>query len=391
MNEQTSAPDALDDDEISLLDLLQVVADNLRLLILGPLAVGIVALGISFNITPTFTATTTFLPPQQQQSGAAAMLQSLGALSGLAGAASGIKNPVDQYVTFMQSNSVMDALIEGFKLTERYDVDFREDARKRMRERAVRVSAGRKDGLVTVEVDDHDPKFAADLANAHIEELTKLLRRLAVTEAQERRTFFEQQLKKAKEGLIAAETALKSTGISESAVKASPTAAVGAVASLMAQVTAREVQISAMRGYLTETAPEFKRAQSELAALRSQLARAETDNSTAGGGGDYITKYRDFKYYETLFELMAKQYEIARIDESREGAMIQVLDKALPPERKSKPKKALIAVIVTLATGLVLLLYVFVRQALRNARQNPDAAQKLDDLRAALRRALRGS
>lgn len=88
---------AEDDDEISLLDLLQVVADNLRLLVLGPLAAGLLALGISFAIAPTFTASTKFLPPQQQQSGAAAMLQSLGALGGLAGTAGGLKNPSDQY------------------------------------------------------------------------------------------------------------------------------------------------------------------------------------------------------------------------------------------------------------------------------------------------------
>jgi len=388
MNEPMSADAGYEDDEISLLDLLQVVADNLRLLVLGPLVVGLAALGITFLITPTYTATTTFIPPQQQQSSAAAMLQSLGALSGLAGAAAGIKSPVDLYVAFMQSNSVVDALIDRFKLIDRYEAKFRVDVRNRLKG-VVRISAGRKDGLVTVEVDDHDPKFAAELANAHIEELTKLLGRLALTEAQERRVFFEQQLKKAKVGLTAAEIALKATGISESAVKASPTAAVGAVASLMAQVAAKEVQLSAMRGYLTESAPDFKRAQSELAALRRQLAQTEKDSTSPASGSDYITKYRDYKYYEVLFELMAKQFEVARIDESREGAVIQVVDKALPPERKSKPKKAQIAVIATLASGFVFLLFVFVRQALRNAAKDRESAQKLTNLRASVSNAFR--
>jgi uncharacterized protein involved in exopolysaccharide biosynthesis len=378
----------LDLDEIDLLDILQVIADNLRLLILGPLAVGLVALGISFLITPTFTASTTFMPPQQQQSIAASMLQSLGALGGLAGAAAGIKSPADQYVALVASNSIRDVLIERFKLIERYDVDFRDDARKELDKKKIRVSAGRKDGLITIEVDDRDPKFAADMANAHIEELTKLLGRLAVTEAQQRRVFFERELEKAKTGLAAAETALKATGINESAIKASPEAAVESVASLMAQVAAKEVQLGAMRNYLTDSAPEFKRTQSELAALRAQLARTEKTTAGTNGGSDYIAKYRDFKYYETLFELMAKQYEIARIDESREGAVIQVVDVATPPDRKSKPKKALIAVITTLATGFLLLLFVFVRQSLRNARHDPDTAQKLDGMRAALRRAL---
>jgi tyrosine-protein kinase Etk/Wzc len=387
MTEQVPAYNVTADetDEISLLDLLQVIADNLRLLILGPLTVGVIALGISFVIKPTFTATTSFLPPQQQQSAAASMLQSLGALGGLAGAA-GIKSPADQYVALTGSRSVKDALIEKFKLTERYDEKLRQDARKEL-EKNTRISTA-KNGLITVEVDDHEPQIAADMANAYVEELSRLMSRLALTEAQERRAFFEGQLKKAKDGLTTAEAALKATGISESAVKASPGAAVGAVASLMAQVAAKEVQISAMRGYLMESAPEFQRAQAELGALRNQLSRTEKDTASNGGGGDYVAKYRDFKYYETLFELMAKQYEVARIDESREGAVIQVVDKALSPERKSKPKRGLVAVMATAAAGFVLLLFVFIRQAMRNAEREPGSAQKLNGLRVSLRRAL---
>lgn len=373
-------------DEIDLLDILLVIAENLRLLVLGSLAVGLAALGISFMIKPTFTARTTFLPPHQQQSAAAAMLQSLGALGGIAGGASGIKNPADQYVALLQSNSVKDALIDRFKLTERYEIDFRDDARKVLVETS-RISVGRKDGLITIEVDDRDSKFAAEMANAYVEELTRLMGRLAVTEAQERRVFFERELAKAKEGLAVAEIALKATGISESAIKSSPQAVVGSVANLMAQVAAKEVQLGAMRNYLTDSAPDFRRAQSELAALRAQLSRAEKDTAGSSGGGDYVAKYRDFKYYETLFELMAKQYEIARIDESREGAVIQVVDKALPPERKSKPKKAVIAVISSVATGFVLLLFVFARQAYRNSAQVPDQATKLERIAASIRSA----
>ena len=169
----TSPPGASaapDDDEISLLDLMQVVADNLRLLILGPLLVGLTALGVCFAITPTFTATVRFLPPQQQQSAAASMLANLGALGGLAGAASGLKNPSDQYLAFIKSRSVQDALIDRFGLVERYEAKLRDDARKTLQAMA-RASSGSKDGLITVEVDDEDPKFAAQLANAHVEEL----------------------------------------------------------------------------------------------------------------------------------------------------------------------------------------------------------------------------
>ena len=375
----------IEDDEISLLDLLQVVADNLRLLVLGPLLAGLLALGISFAIAPTFTATTKFMPPQQQQSGAAAMLSSLGALGGLAGAASGLKNPADQYVAFLKSRTVQDALIDRFKLTERYEVKFKEDARKALGTNA-QIASG-KDGLITIDVSDKDPQFAAELANAFVDELGTLLNRLAVTEAQQRRMFFEKQLNSAKDNLTKAEQALKASGVNSSALKANPGAAVEGLARLKASITAQEIKLASMRGYLTESAPDFKQAQTEMSALRGQLARAAREEPASSGDSDYIAKFRDFKYHETLFELFAKQYEMARIDESREGAVIQVVDAAQSPERKSKPKKALIAMMTTLAVGFALLLFVFIRQGLRGAAQTPDSAEKLARLRHATARA----
>jgi uncharacterized protein involved in exopolysaccharide biosynthesis len=315
------------------------------------------------------------------------MLASLGGLSGLAGAAAGIKSPADQYMAFMKSNSVQDALIERFKLQERYEKKLKVDARKELRDNT-KISGG-KDGLITVEVDDKQAQFAADLANAHVEELQKLLARLAVTEAQQRRMFVEKQLNQVKDKMVAAEQALRATGVSGSVLKSNPTSALAAVAGLKAQVTAQEVKVGAMRGYLAETAPDFKQAMTELANLRAQLAKQEKDEPAAAAGqGDYVAKFREFKYQETLFELFARQFEMAKVDESREGAVIQVLDAAQPPERKSKPKKALIAIIATLAAGFALLLFVFIRQAMRNAKQDPESAQKLTALQVSWRKAL---
>ena len=384
-----AAQSALDndhDDEISLLDLLQVVVDNLRLLLLAPLAAGLLALGISFAIPPTFTATTKFMPPQQQQSAAAAMLQGLGALGGLAGAASGLKNPADQYVAFLKSRTIQDALIDRFKLTERYETNYREDARKVLGANAL-IASG-KDGLITIDASDKEPEFAAQLANAHVEELGLLLNRLAVTEAQQRRVFFEKQLTNAKDNLVKAEQVLKSSGVNSGALKASPQMAVEGLAKLKAGITAQEIKLASMRGYLTESAPDFKQAQTELSALRAQLTRAEREEPISGGDSDYIAKFREFKYQETLFDLFAKQYEMARVDESREGAVIQVVDAAQPPERKSAPKKAKIAIITTLSVGFVLLIFVFVRQALRGAAQTPETAERVAHLRLAWARAI---
>ena len=372
------------DDEISLLDLLQTVVDNLRLLVLGPLLVGFAALGVSFLIPPTYTAKTQFLPPQQQQSAAASMLASLGSLGGLAGAVGGIKNPADQFLAYMKSVTLQDALIERFKLQERYEAKTKTDARLELTSN-IRASSG-KDGLISVEVDDKDPQFAADLANAHVDELAKLLGKLATTEAQQRRMFFEKQLTLAKDKLIQSEIALKATGVSGGVLKSNPASAIAAVAGLQAAVTAQEVKLGAMRGYLAETAPDFKQAMSELFNLKAQLAKQEKDTPLGGAKtsseGDYISKYREFKYHETLFELFSKQLELAKVDEAREGSVIQVLDTAQAPEKKSKPKKALIAIIAALVAGFSILLFVLVRQAFSNAGQDTKSAQKIAKLKS---------
>lgn len=392
-----AAPAAAGDDadEVSLLDLVETVVQNLRLLVVAPLLVGLAALGISFLMTPVYTAQTSFLPPLQQQSAAAALLQQLGGLGGLgglAGAAAGIPNPADQFVAFLRSRTVQDRLVERFDLLTRYEARNRELAARELADRT-RITSGR-DGLIRVEFDDPDPAFAAQVANAYVEELGQLTSRLALTEAQHRRRFFGQHLAQAQAALAQAEQALLATGVNVQALHLQPVAALQAVAHLRAQVAAQEVQVASLRAHLTEAAPELRQALSTLAALRAQLARLDTqvrvaEPRAAGAGGSnpdpgYIARLRDFTFQQTLFELMAKQYEMARLDESREGAVIQVLDLAQPPDQRSSPRRALMAVVATLAAGFALLLFVLVRQALRSAARDPESAARLAGIRRGL-------
>ena len=383
--EETSATVAARDDEISLLDFALVLAESWRTLVFLPLGAGFVALGISFLIPPTYTATTRILPPAQQQSTSAALAAQLGSLAGLVGGAAGLKNPADQYVALLKSRSVYDPIIQRFKLKELYEAAYLEDARRELEQRS-RASAGAKDGIISIEVDDHDPKRAAAMANAFVEELRNLTKTLAITEAAQRRLFFEEQLAQAKNNLTKSEVALQGSGVSEATLRTVPQSALEALARLKAQITVQEIKLASMRTFMTDANPEFRLGIQELAALRTELSKAEQSSpaTAAGNGAEYITKYRDFKYHETLFELMAKQYELARLDEAREGAVIQVVDAAQPPERKSKPRKGLIAILTTFAVFFLTLLAVFVRHAFRNMAGQPESAEKLGRIRRLL-------
>jgi uncharacterized protein involved in exopolysaccharide biosynthesis len=343
----------LGDDGISLGEIWAVLTPRAKLLTLAPLAAGFIALGASHLIPPTFTATTTFLPPQQAQSSAVSALASLGALGGLAGGISGVSSPGERYVALLQSVTLSDRIVDSFKLMDVYEAKYRVDARKILAGN-VRVTLGKKDGLMTVQVDDKSPKRAAEIANRYVEELRLFTGTLAITEAQQRRVFFERHLQQSRDRLAQAQQALESSGFSPGALKAEPKAAADAYARLKAETTGAEMRLSLLRSSLTDSAPEVKQQLSAVQALRQQLARAESASSTTDNPG-YVSRYREFKYQETLFDLYARQFEVARSDESREGALIQVVDPATPPELKSGPKRAMIAVSSVLVVFVALL------------------------------------
>lgn len=345
---------AAEDDEFSLLDLLIILAKHKRVVLGLPLVAAIGTVIVTFLLPNVYTGTTKILPPQQNASAASALLsQVLGNVAGLGGGggALGVRSPNDLYVGMLKSRTVADALISKFKLGEVYDEDQISEIRQRL-QRESKITAGR-DGIITIEVDDRSPKRAADLANAYVEELGKLTKTLALTEASQRRVFFEQQLIQARDNLTAAEVAarkgLQSGGLAQ--VDAQGRSMIEVTARLRAQISAKEVQLNAMRTFAAEANPELQRVQQELDALRRELAKVEGTSSVtltskgdaAGNGGlDNLSRLRNVKYYEFLYELLAKQYELARIDEAKDPAIIQVMDFAVEPDRRSRPKRGFI-------------------------------------------------
>lgn len=360
--------DLLDDGPgMSVADMLAALRRRWLLLVFGPLAAGLASVGVTALIAPTFTANTTFMPPQQAQSAAASALASLGPLAGLAGGASGARNSGEQYVSLMQSATVSDRIIDQFKLMDVYEAKLRIDARIALTSN-VRIALGKKDGLISVAVDDKSPQRAADIANRYVDELRRFTSTLAVTEAQQRRVFFERQLQQSRDKLLQAQQALQASGFNPGALKAEPKAAAEGYARLKAELTAAEIRLQTLRGALADNTPEVRQQLTTIGALAAQLARSEQASQPADGP-DYVGKYREFKYQETLFELYARQFELARVDESREGALIQIVDAATVPEKKSRPKRAIAALLTTALTALALAVFVVVRAGRRNPGQ----------------------
>ena len=331
----------VDDGGINIGELMRTWSRHWRTLLASAVACTLIGVGLTFVVTPRWTSHVTFLPPAQQQSSAAAALSSLGALAGAAGAAR-ISSPAEQYIALMHSESVTNRLIDRFNLMKVYDYDLREKTRKKL-DSLTNIAAGKKDGLLTVEVQDEDPKRAAAIANQYVEELRQLTSIIAVTEAQQRRKFFEGQLLDTKNKLIAAQTELQKSGFNEGALRTQPNVSGETYARLRAELATAEVRHDSLRSSLADTAPEVQREAATVAALKSQLDALEHVSDGAAQSPDYVGRYREFKYQETLFDSLARQFELARIDESREGGLIQVIDPAHPAERRSYPRRAYFA------------------------------------------------
>lgn len=380
MSENTTQQQTVTDDEIDLMDIAVALARQKNWLIGCTVGAGTLALVASLLMTPIFTATSRILPPQQQSSGLATALGQLGALAGAAGGLAGIKNPNDLYVGMMQSETVADNLIKRFKLQDRYQTDTMVATRKVL-DGVSQISSG-KDGLISISVDDKDPSFAAQLANAYVDELKTLTQTLAVTDAAQRRLFYEKQLKDVKDDLARAEIKLKQTQEKTGLLQPDGQiqAIISNVAQLKANIASKEVELAAMKTFATEQNPNYLRTQQEIVGLKQQLAKLEQGQPEAGDfmvptgkvpqtGLEYIRALRDVKYYETMFELMAKQFEIAKLDESRDNSVIQVLDKATPPDWKSKPKRAFIVALGLLAGFFSGTLIALIREKMRKSKE----------------------
>ena len=388
-DQSIEVPPASGEDEISLLDLAIVLAKH-KLLIIGlPVLVALITLAGTYLMTDTYTSTTKIMPPRQGQSASSALLAQLGGLAGLVGGAAGGGGGNDLYIAMLDSRTIADNMAKRFGPTKVSETAF--PASKVRNEWKARFKT-EKGGLIAIEVDDKDPKRAAEVANAYVDELYKLTSGLALTDVSQRRLFFERQLAMAKDNLdkaeISARDALERRGVAS--VNSQGLTLLQNAAQLRAQITVKEVQIGAMRSFATDRNSEMQRAEQEIATIKRELAKLEgagnvkaapnaTNSSTNALDSNHLL--RDLKYSETLYELIARQYELAKVDEAKEASVIQVVESAIEQEQPSWPNRKLLLPLSALAALFVGILWAFVREAVEKVNGDPRQAERLRAIR----------
>ena len=382
-----------EDDEINLLYCLVVILKRKYMIAGVTLACALITAVISLIMTPIYSADTKILPPQASGSGISSqVLSQLGGASGLIGSSLGISSTNDQYVGMLKSRTMYDWIIDKFGLMELYKAKYREDARTRLGN-SVTIKSG-KDEIITVSVEDKDPKRAAEMANAFIEKLKEMTQTFAVTEASKRRLFVEEQLGKVKEDLIQSEVAMQSYQEKTGAISMDEQAkaVIESIAALRAQVAAKEVELKVMKTYSEPRNPDLQKSEEALKGMKEELQKLETksgenpDPLAPTGripeiGTDYVRKLRELKYQETLFELMANQYEIARVDEARDATVIQVLDKAVPPGKKAKPRRTFMVALATFSGFFIAIFAAFFMDFMGNLSADEENRKMIELIR----------
>jgi len=370
------------DQDFGLLDLLTMLGEG-KWIVLGVTFIAtVIGVVMSLVATPIFMSTAVIMPAQQGGSGSAAgalaqlsQVPGLGALGGIAGG----KSSDQLYVALMRSQTIQDTLIKKHDLRKRWGSRSIEDARLSLT-KTVSIGTDKLSGLINIAAKDPDPVFAAELANGHIEELHKMLDRVATTEAQQRRMFYESQIARTQTNLAAAELryrqAQENSGIQVTSMLAE--SALRTSAELRAKITALEIQIKASSTFVTAKNPDAQRAASELAALRARLTQLEqgSPGHTVATPRQQATMqaFRELKVQEAMLDGFVRQLEIAKIDEAKEGVPVQIVDIAIPAEIRSFPQRTKMVIAAAGLGFIVGLLLSLMRAGIR--KLNHDSRSK---------------
>ena len=397
MSETTDIrPEMEPEEEINLLELLRVVVRNLPLIAKITGTVALLSIVLSLTMKNIYTAKATLLPPQKDSGGGAAALPASmgGGLGGLAGGFGG--GSADLYLGILKSRTVTDAVIKRLNLQTEFKSENIDEARKTL-EGLVKFQAG-KDGIITITADYKDPVKAAQLANTFVDELQNKSLQLNLSKASTERSFLEKRLVVVKQDLKAAEDGMKSFQEKNKTIKADSQAAVAieGIARVRAEMVSKEVQLAALRNSMTDASPEVSSLMAAIAGLRRQL------NSMSGTGVsgvipsvgnaptiemEYMRRLRELKTQEALFEQLTKQFELAKINEARDSSSLQVLDDAVAPLHKSKPKRSLIVILSTVTAFFCSIFLVFIREYL--AKLSPEDSAIMAEMKSTLKGMLR--
>lgn len=338
---------------------------------------------ISFLLPKMYMATARVLPPQENNSGLASLLSNIDdPLSGLARGIIGSQTPAAVYLGIMKSRTAADELNRKFKLKELYGAKYIEDVYSKLADRTA-IEISRKDQLICVSVMDRDPRRASEMANAYVDVLDQINRKLNITQGKRKRLFLEERLKEVRVDMEKAEIDLKTfqEKFHLVAIEEQAKVAIEGAAEIKGQIVAAQTELEVYKQFGTEKQIEAVMLKAKIKELQRQLMAIEQGEQLSTGdsnapmtgrlsnfyipfddlprlGLELMRLTREAKIQEKLFELITAQYEMAQIEEAKDVDTVQVIDRAVPPEKKISPKRGRIVITATILMFFITVLLV---------------------------------
>ena len=315
-------------------------------------------------LTPNrYSSTTRIMPPDNQGNSGMAILAALmgktsPALTGLASDVIGAKTSGALFVQALQSRTVEDRLVTRFDLRRVYRQSYMQDARKVLESNTV-ISEDRKSGVITIVVDDRDRERSAQIAQAYVDELNRIMNDVSTSAARRERIFIEQRLATVRQDLhkAAEEFSQFASHNTTLDLTAQTKATVEAAASLQGQLIAAQSQLEGLEQIYTPSNVRVRSLRARVDELKLKLQQISGQEASSGHGSEtsdmpfpsvrelpllgvrWAELYQEAKVQETVYELLTQQYELAKIQEAKEIPTVKVLDEAIVPEKKSFPPR----------------------------------------------------
>lgn len=346
--------------QFGIFDYFEVVIKRKRLIFYVTLSAIIISIVFSLMLPNKYDSTVRILPPSQDNGIAGLMMGTLsGGAASIASDLFGKVSPADQFASILESDRISDAIINKFNLMAVYNVKYRLDMYKIL-DQLVDIQVGKKDGVISITVTDKLPQRAADIANAYVDELSKLSSEMSMSNGSKNKEFLEKRLTQARVDLANAEDNIKRFQSKNKAIDVTEQAKVtiASVAEMREQLVLQEVYLAGLMRKFTDNSQEVKDAKTSITKIKANIAQLE--GNTKGGtipaigsmpeiGQEYVRLLRELKIRETLVELLTKQYELAKYSETKDISNINVIQYATPPDKKSKPKRSIIVIFSTIA------------------------------------------
>ena len=368
---------------INLVSVLTALASRWPFLIAMTFGGALLALALAFLLAPRFTAHATFLPPAPPSGSADNPLSLL------------IKTPSNAiYTGLLLSDNVLTDVVSHSNLQPAFKAKDLEEARV-MLKRKVSVST-ETNGFVTLKVTSTDPKQAQEIASSFLWALSRLNNRMAINQAAQQRCVFQTELEREKNDLSAAEVNLKTAQEASGVVLpiSQTLAGLSAIDSARAEIRAKQVALASLLQGETEQSPDVVQARSEIAVQEAQLRKLQSDLAATPGSGfsaaqapslnlRFLQLEREVKYHQVLFDITAKQFETAHLQESSAAPGVQVVDYPELPLRKSWPSKTLFTAAGAFLGLLAAFCVVFYKNRMRVLREDAERALSLQMLHQA--------